>query len=263
MPRTPLLLLAAFTILLISIAIWTLRAPLSFQLVRHLQADQIARSLNPTNPDLLMAIGNSFFGDGRIYDQTKAYEAFSEVIKQDPGRVEAHYQLGRIYFINGQFESAITEIETVLRLNPDFKKAYYMYGLISGYKGDLNQAIWGFSEFIARDSFNWAGYNDLAWIYFKQGDYEKTREIASQGLRQAPSNPWLQNTYGTALLNLGDQEQARTIFTAALKTCEQMRPEDWGGAYPGNDPALYDRGLGEMCMTIRKNLSLLTDDSHP
>lgn len=243
--------------------IWALRAPISFWLARSLQADRIALQLNPHDPDLLMTIGNSFFGDGRIYDQKKAYENFSAVIRKDPSRVEAHYQLGRIYFINGQFESAITEIQTVLHLDPDFKKAYYMYGLVSGYKGDLDQAIWGFSEFIARDGFNWAGYNDLAWIHFKQGDYEKTKVIALRGLAHAPDNPWLQNTYGTALLNLGDPGQARTVFMTALATCEEMRPEDWGGAYPGNDPILYDRGLNEMCMTIRKNLSLLANDSRP
>lgn len=153
------------------------------------------------------------------------------------------------------------EINTVIRLDPDFKKSYYMYGLINGYIGDFDAATWGFSEFIQRDSFNWAGYNDLAWISFKQGDYTKTKEIATQGLQQAPGNPWLQNTLGTALLNLGEKEAAQRSLSAALISCNQMHPNDWGGAYPGNDPRLYDRGLREMCTTIRKNIAILDTDT--
>ncbi len=219
--------------------------------------ETVATFVNRSNPDLFLKIGDSYFGDGEAYDIKKAESAYTRAIELHPDFLEAHFQLGRIHFISGRFESARIEMDTVLRIDPEFKRAYYMQGLISGYRGDYESAIWGFSEFIKRDSFNWAGYNDLAWIYFKLGEYEKTRDTAAAGLRQAHGNPWLNNIYGTALLNLGEKEAARKALETALLASEHMSPTDWGRAYPGNDPALYAAGLEETRSVIRHNLGLL------
>ena len=212
---------------------------------------------NPHNPDAFFSIGENSFGQGRTYNPLKAEKAYSKALELRPDFLEAHYQLGRVYFIQGRFHQALVEIMTVLRLNPEFKKAYYMYGLISGYQMNYNEAIYGFSEFIKRDDFNWAGYNDLAWIYFQKGDYEKTRDTAKEGLRHAETNPWLQNISGTALMNLGETEEARKAFRIALRETELMTPEQWGGAYPGNDPKVYAQGLEQMRAAIKHNLELL------
>lgn len=219
--------------------------------------ERVATFVNQSDPKLSFAIGESYFGHGKTYDIKKAEAAYIRAIKLRPDFLEAHYQLGRIDFINGRFLSALDEMNTVLRLDPEFKRAYYMYGLISGYKGDFDQAIWGFGEFIKRDDFNWAGYNDLAWIYFKKGDYQKMKEVAEKGLEQAYHNPWLSNIYGTALMNLGEKEQARENFQIALEETEKMTPEGWGRAYPGNNPKIYAAGLEETKNVIRYNLELV------
>ena len=209
---------------------------------------------NPNNPDVFFTIGENFFGNGRTYNLVRAEKAYSKAIELRQDFLEAHYQLGRVYFVQGRFYSALIETETVLRINPEFKKAYYMHGLISGYTNNYDQAIWGFSEFIKRDAFNWAGYNDLAWIYFRKGDYEKTRDIAKEGLKQAETNPWLHNIYGTALLNLGETQAAKEAFLVAIDETEKLTPQQWGGSYPGNDPRVYEQGLSEMKAAIQHNL---------
>lgn len=216
---------------------------------------------NPHNPDVFFAIGEHSFGQGRTYDTLKAKKAYLKALELRPDFLEAHYQLGRVYFIQGRFHPALVEIMTVLRLDPEFKKAYYMYGLISGYQMNYDEAVYGFSEFIKRDDFNWAGYNDLAWIYFQKGDYEKTRSTAQEGLKRAEKNPWLQNIYGAALMNLGENEKARESFRIALQKSESMTPEQWGGAYPGNDPKTYAQGLEQMKAAIRHNLQLLENQT--
>jgi tetratricopeptide (TPR) repeat protein len=213
--------------------------------------------MNPNNPDVFFAIGENSFGQGGTYDIMRAETAYSKAVELRPNFPEAHYQLGRVYFIQGRFHPALIEMTIVLRLDPEFKKAYYMYGLISGYQKNYDEAIYGFSEFIRRDDFNWAGYNDLAWIYFQKGDYEKTRDTAKEGLKRAEMNPWLQNVYGTALMNLGEKESAQKAFRKALRETESMTPAQWGGAYPGNDPRSYVQGLEQMKAAIRHNLELL------
>jgi tetratricopeptide (TPR) repeat protein len=233
------------------------RVPQLYTVWPDLGLAPVATFINSHDPVLFLKIGDSYFGDGAVYDIKKAEAAYTRAIELQPDFLEAHFQLGRIHFIGGRFESARIEMSTVLRIDPEFKRAYYMQGLISGYKGDYDDAIWGFSEFIKRDSFNWAGYNDLAWIYFKQGEYEKTRDTAAAGLKQAHGNPWLNNIYGTALLNLGEKEAARKALETALQASERMSPSDWGRAYPGNNPALYAAGLEETRSVIRHNLGLL------
>ncbi len=246
----------AVLFLSVGILLWFGRVPASFFFVRHFQENTIATLINPGDPTLLLEAGNSYFGHGKTYDVKKAQEYFLRATEIRADFPEAHYQLGRTYFIQGKFAKALSEIERTIEYAPDFKKAYYMHGLINGYKGDLDQAILGFEEFIKRDSFNWAGYNDLAWIHFKKGDFEKTRSVAEEGLRHAETNPWLLNIYGTALLNLGEKELAREAFQKASEESARMTPEDWGRAYPGNNPEIYARGLEETRSVIEHNLRL-------
>jgi len=222
--------------------------------------DGVAISINRHNPLLLLAIGNSHFGSGRVYDIKKAEKAYIEAIKLDPNLFEPHYQLGRIHFINGKFTSALIEVEKTLALDPEFKHAYYLRGLVYGYQGNLDNAIIGFEEFIKRDDVNWAGYNDLAWVYFKKGDYVKVKEVAGKGLERGAGSPWLNNMYGTALMNLGERKEAKKYFEVALQIAEAMKPADWGGSYPGNNPVIYQQGLEETKNVIRHNLALVASD---
>jgi hypothetical protein len=70
-------------------------------------------------------------------------------------------------------------------------------------------------------------------------------------------NPWVQNTYGTLLLNLERKEEAKQAFLKAKELVEAMSPESWGIAYPGNDPRIYETGLSAMKSSIAANLAIL------
>lgn len=254
-----LLALLLVIVLLIGIlyTIYIKRKTLSLFLWNAFRIEQLPLVLDRQNPELLFMIGNTHFGGMNTYDVDKAQKYYIDAIYLQYDFLEAHYQLGRTYFIQGRFARALFETREALRLDPEFKKAYYMYGLISGYQGNYDEAIYGFSEFIKRDDFNWAGYNDLAWIYFQQGDYEKTRDTAREGLKRAETNPWLHNMHGTALMNLGEKEEAKQAFEIALNEANKMTPEHWGGSYPGNDPRTYTSGLEQMRSAIKHNLDLV------
>ena len=105
------------------------------------------------------------------------------------------------------------------------------------------------------DSIGWAGYNDLSWIYFQHGNFPAAEEIAVFGLGYAPENAWLHNSVGVAQLAQGKKAQARVHFKRALERLDQMTPDDWGIAYPGNDPTIYTEGLESMRQSIVHNLA--------
>lgn len=216
----------------------------------------LAAFLAPEDATLRLAIGNYYFGEG-AYDTEKAERYFREALALDPALHGPHYQLARIYFVRGDFRDAETEIQKELALHPLFGRSHYVRGLIYGYTGRLPEAEAEFEAFLEWDPWSWAGYNDLAWVYFQEGKYAEAREAARTGLTLSPGNPWLLNALGVALLNLEEREEARTVFARALTVIESMDESDWGIAYPGNDPGVYREGFAQMKLALTENLGLL------
>ncbi len=224
--------------------------------ITHL--DPAAALLNDHDPELFLDMGSYFFRADH-YDIGKAERYFSNAAALDENVPYAHYQLARINFLRGDFQQALREINKEMTVQPELKQSYYVRGLIEGYAGDFTASAADFEKFISFYPFDWAGYNDLAWVYFRAGDYEKSKGAALRGLAAAPrnaENPWLLNSAGIALLNLNKKEEAKIYFEKALAKLEDMAPKDWGIAYPGNDPAIYAEGLAKTKESVAYNLEL-------
>ncbi|MEK7118509.1 MAG: hypothetical protein AAB869_02755, partial [Patescibacteria group bacterium] len=101
-----------------------------------------ATILNPQSAELWLKMGNYHFGGSAPhYNIERAQAMFQKAILLDPRLPSAHYQLARVYFIKGDFYSAITEINKEISMYPDFAKSYYVKGLIDGYSGNLGSAV--------------------------------------------------------------------------------------------------------------------------
>ncbi|MDO8566514.1 MAG: tetratricopeptide repeat protein [Candidatus Moranbacteria bacterium] len=253
-------ILTVFCFLLIAaIMLWSFRLPASYFLWERLRLEKTALAINPSDSGLQFVIGNYYFGQG-AYDITKAKKYFQTTIALNEQYPRAHYQLSRTYFIQGNLNRAIKEINRELELYPDFKRSYYIRGLTYGYKGDFAKAAADFEEFLKWKPESWAGHNDLAWIYFQMGEYEKVLATVEEGLKYAKNNVWLLNSEGVALLNLGRKDEARETFEKVLPMAMAMSPAEWGQSYPGNNPEIYPKGLTSMQESIKRNLRLLDPD---
>jgi len=213
--------------------------------------------------ELAVWVGNYYFnvyGDG-VYDLVKAEQYFKRALELDPRVPDAWHQLARIDFLRGYFNSALHKVNQQLELHGDsFMDSYYLRGLIYGYSGKFEEAEADFKTFIAWRPVSWAAHNDLAWVYFQAGEYERARQMAEEGLVLHPSNPWLLTMYGVSLLNVEEREKAHAVFERALKEAQKLTQNDWERAYPGNDPAVAGQGLAEMIEAIKKNLALTAVD---
>lgn len=217
--------------------------------------DRVAAFLNSNDAAMHFKMGNFYFNGG-AYDLERAKKYFAKTISLDERLPGAHYQLGRIYFLEGKFFSALEEMNKEIELYPEFEKSYYMSGLIAGYQGNFNLAVRSFEKFLTFKPESWAGWNDLAWVYFKKGDYEKVKEAAENGIAAAGENVWLNTSLGVALLNLEENSRAVAVLNQAKIMAENMTPEEWGMAYPGNNPKNYEDGLRQMLEAIEFNLNL-------
>ena len=219
----------------------------------------VASLLNKNNAELEFELGNHYFnvsGSG-AYDLVKAEKHFERALAIDKNIPDAWHQLARIDFLRGNFPEAILKINKQIEIHGDsFMASYYMRGLISGYAGNFKQAEADFKKFLSWSKTNWAAHNDLAWVYFKLGEYKKVEMIAREGLAYSKNNPWLLTSLGASLLNQGRKSEAKKIFESARIAAAILTEKDWSRAYPGNNPDIALKGLEEMKKTIEYNLEL-------
>jgi len=211
-------------------------------------------------PNIHMKLGSTFFGGNpSLYNIDFAqlffkFAAYSPVTKPPEF---AHYQLSRTFFIQGQLDRALYEAYEELRFYPDNVRTYYILGLTYGYLNQEREAILAFSEFIKKHPSSWAARNDMAWLQFRIGDVEGAYITIKPVVWI--DNPWVQNTYGTIMMNLGDYEAAEEAFLKAQQVASRMTEQEWGRAYPGNDPRIHAVGLQAMLKSISTNLMIIAD----
>ena len=243
---------------LVAVSLFVCRARVGLGIWRVAHVPEISLFLDQ-DAMLALDIGNYYFnvrGNG-AYDLNKASLYFKRALEIDPHVPDAWHQLARIDFLRSNFYGAYDKINKQIALHGNSLMAsYYIRGLINGFLGNTDAAEIDFKKFLAWDTKNWAAHNDLAWIYFSQGDYANTEAVAREGLASNSGNAWLLTSLGVALLNQGKKEEARMALADALAASDKLTVADWHHAYPGNDPLLGDTGLAKMREVIRQNLAL-------
>jgi tetratricopeptide (TPR) repeat protein len=211
-----------------------------------------------------MFLGDTFFGGvPRLYNHHVAAFFYEQAIRFDGEREVppqyAHHQLSRTYFIGGDLYRAMNEIELELFFHPDSWHTYYIKGLTLGYLNREKEATFAFGKFIEHYPESWAARNDKAWLHFRLGEVEEALETITPVVASSTANPWVLNTYGILKMNVGDYSAARWALDRAATFAAEMTPENWGNAYPGNHPAIYDDGLIAMRQTIVENQARLSE----
>lgn len=230
---------------------------------------ETALLLDRNDADLAMFIGNYYFNGvvgGGEYNPDVAEKAFKKAVRINPKILWGHYQLARIYFVKGDYDGALYEINIELGANPENLRSFYVRGLIYGYRGeagDLEKAEADFRRFTFWAPKEWAGYNDLAWILSKQekyGEAEKTVNLALKETLDGVDNPWLWNALGVAQLNLKKYSGAANSFKKAESLAKKLTLEEWRRSYPGNNPASAQEGLLVFIKAINENLRRAVDN---
>lgn len=253
-PKKRLWVLAVSIVLIIVLGGVSLRSSFGEILCSVGACGRVASFLGVQSAESHFTLGEYFFTSSPQYDVRQAQHHYREATRIDPTLPGAHYQLGRTYFIVGRLEEAYAEILKEEELRPEFGKVHYMKGLIAGYMKNFRDAEYEFKKFIEFDSFNWAGYNDLSWIYFAQGNYHYAEATAREGLIHAAENPWLHNAVGVALLAQERPEEALPHLKKAQEGFDKLRPSDWGTSYPGNAPQEHVNGLDASRQAVQRNI---------
>ena len=234
----------------------------------HHKNANLALIFNRTDAGLAMELGNFYFGGQNfsgtsgVYAVKKAKIAYQTAVRLDDRILWGHYQLSRVYFVEGNFEKALFEINRELEVNPGNLRSLYVRGLIYGFRrapGDLELAEADFRNFIEWVPTEWAGYNDLNWVLLEQERYKEVKDVSLEAFRSVPDgskNAWILTSLGVAHLNLREYDKAQDILTRASEASEELTEADWHKAYSANDPRSAESGLLMFKQGIQRNLAI-------
>lgn len=221
------------------------------------------------SPEKLFEMGEYYFNHdddpAGPYDLVLARQYYEAAITaSSTANSAAWHQLGRIDFLEGDFNTAIERFDQQRALFGDeLPSVHYMLGLVYGFRAkywgdqsDWDRAAAAFETFIEFEPEAPWPRVDLAWVYFAQGKYEEMKPTLEVGLMYDPENPWLNNMYGLALLNTGEKQLAHEHFIKAEESAKGLTAETWGKAYPGNDPGAWPAGLEAFRSALEKNIAL-------
>lgn len=178
------------------------------------------------------------------YDTERAQKYLSRAARIDPTYPYVHHELARIHFLNGNFDLAELHATIEIQNNGDATpQAYYVRGLIRGFKGEYEGAIKDYAQYLEHDTNNWAAINDYAWVLLKANRFEDAIIASARGLQMFPDNAWLLSTNSVALAEHGYKGPAREQAHAAVLAAQHVTEEEWLTAYPGNDPRIAREGV--------------------
>jgi tetratricopeptide (TPR) repeat protein len=143
----------------------------------------------------------------------QAAQAYLEVIRRDPGMVNAYHNLGIVYLSQKRYEDAVVVLEKAVKLNPRLAGAYVVLGLA---RYELDQSQKAVAAFQAAHRLDPNDTNALLFLGKAQmqlgnyGDAANTFEKVSQA---RPKDPEVAYNLGLAHLKLLAEamEQLRAI----------------------------------------------------
>lgn len=190
------------------------------------------------------------------YNINAAKDAYEKVLTFDSENKMALYSLARIYSIVGDYDDAIAVIDLYKDLYPTDDRIHYVAGLAYGFKGDLNKAQNEFEAFISSDIAEWQGYLDLAWVNFRQGDFDDAEENLLMAIDTYGDNVWLNTSLGAVYVAKGENERAAAVLGAAREQVDVLTKEEWANNYSYNDPEKFDAEIAQMKNIIDVNIAL-------
>lgn len=85
-----------------------------------------------TNPDYHLSyklLGETYLGKGMYSQALASYERYLDLVIEDAQKAEAHYYLGKLYYLKGDYENSISECQYALEFNPDLIEVHWIFGL--------------------------------------------------------------------------------------------------------------------------------------
>jgi len=119
----------------------------------------------------------------------QAAHAYAEVIRRDPGFVNAYHNLGIVYFSQKRYQDAIAVLEKAVRLNPRLAGAYVILGLAHYELYQSHKAVMAFQEAHRLDPNDTNALRFLGKAQMQLGNYWDAAGTFEKLSQSRPNDP--------------------------------------------------------------------------
>jgi len=132
-------------------------------------------SLNTTNDELHIKLGNLFYAEERYHEAQNEYQ---KAVELNP-TAQSHYSLGQAYLETGSYLDAQNQFSKVHRLDPDSPNGRYGIGLAYSKQERFEDAIRMFKEVVGRKKDFYDAYAEMGYAYADLGQMDEAQDIVN------------------------------------------------------------------------------------
>jgi tetratricopeptide (TPR) repeat protein len=172
----------------------------------------------------LMRLGIDYAEQGNL---DSAYAVFTEILRVDPGYVNAYVNRANVCASKGNYKQALADYNEALRLDSVNVHAFMGRAGLHRIKGDLAPALADSNEAVRLDPNFGAAYYTRGTVYHARKDYEHTRADWEQALRLSPGFAFIKERLealrkeaareAVTVMNQGDALAAQGEWELALE----------------------------------------------
>lgn len=164
--------------------------------------------------NLFFSIGMNFYTE-QDYSMAKSF--LMKCVKENPKFPNPFYTLGFVYDKLGVLDSAELSYRKVIELDSMNANAYNALGyLFVEHAVKLDEAEKLIKRALEIDPLNGYYIDSLGWLYYKQGGFDRAKELLLEALGQT-EDPVIYDHLGDVYEKLGNEEEARKMWDKALE----------------------------------------------
>jgi tetratricopeptide (TPR) repeat protein len=152
----------------------------------------------------------------RNLDYDGALDILKKTLQTDPKNVNALYLTGLSYAKKKIYPEAVTALEEVTALTPDFAPAHFQLGVCFQQSGEGEKALAQYREVMRLDPANLDNYFNATLILVQLNKPAAALENCLKILQTRPDDPDVNEMAGQCQLQLGDYPKALAYFEKAL-----------------------------------------------
>ena len=149
---------------------------------------------------------------------TKERISLGDLLEADKSSKEAHYYRGNYYLhVKGDADRAITEFESVLKLDDSFVLAHYDLATAYQSQGFTERAIQEYEKAVSLNPSFPEGSSNLGGNYFRMQRYEKAEKLFKQAIDAYPNFIQAHSNLGAVLNKLNRSKEAVPYLEKAIR----------------------------------------------
>lgn len=211
-------------------------------------ATRVVRRRNDNSADMHFQRGRSNAHQGN-YDS--AIADFTSALRLEPTLVDAYAQRGDAHRLKGDFPQALADYSTALRLDPGHAAALLSRGQVHWLSHKYREAVTDYSALLQLDPRHAAAHHFRGKAHLDAGDPRAAMADFTEAQRLAPTSPWPCHDRGDAHVALGEHDRAIADYTQALHLNPQATLSYLRRADAYSAQAAYDRAVSDYTQALQ------------